>query len=359
MGPVTTAGAIAQAHAETLVGVALGQLTRPGSPVIYGNFLSSMALRSRQHRPSARRSRRIGSLVVGQLARRVGLPLRCSGAFTVVQGPRRPGDAGVGGVDAGGHPLRRQLHPPLGRLAGGRAGHGLREVHHGRRPLRRAAHVPEGHRSVGGAVRHGRLPGGRARQALLRRPAHASPLRDRVLGQLDGRQRPATSSGATAASAGSRSGPPTRWPSCWPPTSHPPSTPPSTRSCATSWIAGRPSSPTPGTDPPPHLGGIRIRAASVSPREKIAAQMVQPRAASPPTLPYARSMAGAFPHVFEPLTLRHVTLRNRIVFGAHTANMAEQGLPGARHLGVLPRAGAGRGGDDRRRAGARASRPRC
>ena len=30
MGPVTTAGAVAQAHAETLVGVALGQLVRPG-----------------------------------------------------------------------------------------------------------------------------------------------------------------------------------------------------------------------------------------------------------------------------------------------------------------------------------------
>ena len=40
MGPVTTAGAVAQAHAETMVGVALGQLVRPGSPVIYGNFLS-------------------------------------------------------------------------------------------------------------------------------------------------------------------------------------------------------------------------------------------------------------------------------------------------------------------------------
>ena len=40
-----------------------------------------------------------------------------------------------------------------------------------------------------------------------------------------------------------------------------------------------------------------------------------------------------FPHLFTPLTLRHVTLRNRIVFGAHTANMAEDGLPGRRHLG--------------------------
>jgi trimethylamine--corrinoid protein Co-methyltransferase len=81
MGPVTTAGAIAQAHAETLVGVALGQLTRPGSPVIYGNFLSSMALRSGSPTFGTPEPA-IGSLVVGQLARRVGLPLRCSGAFT-------------------------------------------------------------------------------------------------------------------------------------------------------------------------------------------------------------------------------------------------------------------------------------
>ena len=44
-------------------------------------------------------------------------------------------------------------------------------------------------------------------------------------------------------------------------------------------------------------------------------------------------MAEAFPRLFQPLTIRHRTLRNRIVFGAHTANMAEAGLPGERHLG--------------------------
>jgi hypothetical protein len=39
-----------------------------------------------------------------------------------------------------------------------------------------------------------------------------------------------------------------------------------------------------------------------------------------------------FPHLFTPLKLNHVILKNRIVFGAHTANMAETGLPGAGHL---------------------------
>jgi len=40
----------------------------------------------------------------------------------------------------------------------------------------------------------------------------------------------------------------------------------------------------------------------------------------------------AFPHLFEPLVLRHKTLRNRIVFGAHTANMARDGLPWDQHI---------------------------
>ena len=39
----------------------------------------------------------------------------------------------------------------------------------------------------------------------------------------------------------------------------------------------------------------------------------------------------AFPRIFSPLTLRHKTLRNRIVFGAHTANMAVNGLPVEQH----------------------------
>jgi 2,4-dienoyl-CoA reductase-like NADH-dependent reductase (Old Yellow Enzyme family) len=40
-----------------------------------------------------------------------------------------------------------------------------------------------------------------------------------------------------------------------------------------------------------------------------------------------------FPHLFSPLALRHKTLKHRLNMGAHTANMAEGGLPGERHLG--------------------------
>ena len=44
-------------------------------------------------------------------------------------------------------------------------------------------------------------------------------------------------------------------------------------------------------------------------------------------------MSETFPHLFTPLTIRGTTLKNRLTFGAHTANMSVDGLPGERHLG--------------------------
>ncbi len=86
MGPVTNAGAIAQSLAETMVGCAITQLERPGAPVIFGNFLSSMSLRSGSPTFGTPEPA-IGSMVVGQLARRLGLPLRCAGSFTTSKLP--------------------------------------------------------------------------------------------------------------------------------------------------------------------------------------------------------------------------------------------------------------------------------
>ncbi|KQV43742.1 MULTISPECIES: trimethylamine methyltransferase family protein [unclassified Rhizobium] len=81
MGPVTNAGAIAQSYAETLAGCALTQLERKGAPVIFGNFLSSMSLRSGSPTFGTPEPA-IGSMVIGQLARRLKLPLRCAGNFS-------------------------------------------------------------------------------------------------------------------------------------------------------------------------------------------------------------------------------------------------------------------------------------
>ncbi|NQV45839.1 MAG: FAD-dependent oxidoreductase [Rhodospirillales bacterium] len=44
-------------------------------------------------------------------------------------------------------------------------------------------------------------------------------------------------------------------------------------------------------------------------------------------------MSETFPTVFTPIKLRHLELRNRIVFGAHTVNMGEGGHPADRHFG--------------------------
>jgi trimethylamine--corrinoid protein Co-methyltransferase len=81
MGPVTLAGAVSQLLAESMAGMALTQLIRPGTPVIMGTFTSSMSLRSGaptfgMPEPA------LGYLVVGQLARRLGVPLRGGGSLT-------------------------------------------------------------------------------------------------------------------------------------------------------------------------------------------------------------------------------------------------------------------------------------
>lgn len=78
MGPVTTAGGLAQCFAEAMFCIALGQLERPGSPAILGNFLSSMSLRSGAPTFGTPEPA-LAYFAIGQLARRLGVPLRCGG----------------------------------------------------------------------------------------------------------------------------------------------------------------------------------------------------------------------------------------------------------------------------------------
>lgn len=81
MGPVTTAACIAQALAEAMMCCAFTQLVRPGAPFVFGNFLSSMSLKSGA--PTFGMPEPVMSnFIIGQLARRLGIPLRCGGALT-------------------------------------------------------------------------------------------------------------------------------------------------------------------------------------------------------------------------------------------------------------------------------------
>ena len=48
MAPTTAAGVAAQTLAEALAGMAFCQLVRPGAPVIFGSFASSMSMADRR-----------------------------------------------------------------------------------------------------------------------------------------------------------------------------------------------------------------------------------------------------------------------------------------------------------------------
>ncbi len=81
MGPVSTAASVAQAIAEAMMTCAFAQLVRPGAPFVMGNFLSSMSLKSGA--PTFGMPEPVMSnYAIGQLARRLGLPLRCGGSLT-------------------------------------------------------------------------------------------------------------------------------------------------------------------------------------------------------------------------------------------------------------------------------------
>ncbi len=86
VSPLTMAGALAQCLAESMASCALAQLVRPGAPVVLGAFLSSMSLRSGSPTFGTPEPA-LGSLVMGQLARRLNLPLRCAGNFSTSKAP--------------------------------------------------------------------------------------------------------------------------------------------------------------------------------------------------------------------------------------------------------------------------------
>jgi len=86
VAPLTTAGMVAQGLAESMASCALTQLVRPGAPAVLAAFFSSMSLRSGSPTFGTPEPA-IGSLVMGQLARRLNLPLRCAGNFSTSKLP--------------------------------------------------------------------------------------------------------------------------------------------------------------------------------------------------------------------------------------------------------------------------------
>ncbi|MTI42995.1 trimethylamine--corrinoid protein Co-methyltransferase [Roseibium hamelinense] len=86
MSPVTVAGTLSQVLAEALAGCALTQLIRPGAPVVFGAFVSSISMQSGAPTFGSPE----GSLLLNgasKLARRAGLPFRSGGSFTASKVP--------------------------------------------------------------------------------------------------------------------------------------------------------------------------------------------------------------------------------------------------------------------------------
>jgi trimethylamine--corrinoid protein Co-methyltransferase len=84
MSPVTVPAALVQQMAEALSGITLSQLIRPGSPVIFGSFLSNIDMQSGSPTFGTPESG-IGLLCTGQIARHFGLPFRTGGGLTSSQ----------------------------------------------------------------------------------------------------------------------------------------------------------------------------------------------------------------------------------------------------------------------------------
>ncbi|SPH23496.1 hypothetical protein DEA8626_02559 [Defluviimonas aquaemixtae] len=78
MGPVTPAAVAAQTHAEAMAGIALAQLARPGCPIVYGSFHNTMSLKTGSLTFGSPEANLV-TLVLGQLARRLDVPVRSGG----------------------------------------------------------------------------------------------------------------------------------------------------------------------------------------------------------------------------------------------------------------------------------------
>ena len=80
MAPVSIAGTLTQVLAEVLAGVAYSQIIRPGSPAIFGTFVTSIDMNSGAPTFGTPEASHI-TYGAGQLARRLGLPYRSAGSF--------------------------------------------------------------------------------------------------------------------------------------------------------------------------------------------------------------------------------------------------------------------------------------
>ena len=198
MSAVTAVGTLTQILAEASVGMAFTQLCRPGAPVMFGTFASSISMQSGAPTFGTPEPAHV-LFGAAQLARRLGVPFRSGGALCASKIP----DAQAA------HESANTLWPTLlaganfvlhaaGWLEGGLVVV-LREVHDRCRPARHAAELCRGRRSLRERPGAGRHPRGRARAAI----SSAAPIPRPISRPPSGARRSPTtipsSNGATTA----------------------------------------------------------------------------------------------------------------------------------------------------------------
>lgn len=79
--PASTVGAVIQVNIEALTGVAFSQLVRTGAPALYGQWLSTVSMRTGAPQAGTPEICHM-NLLTAQMARHYNLPSRCSGSCT-------------------------------------------------------------------------------------------------------------------------------------------------------------------------------------------------------------------------------------------------------------------------------------
>ena len=79
--PASTVGAVIQVNIEALTGVAFSQLVRVGAPALYGQWLSTVSMRTGAPQAGTPEICHM-NLLTAQMARHYNLPSRCSGSCT-------------------------------------------------------------------------------------------------------------------------------------------------------------------------------------------------------------------------------------------------------------------------------------
>ena len=180
MSPVTVAGTLTQVLAEVMAGTAFCQLVRPGAPVVFGTFVSTLSMQSGAPTfgtPEAA----LAIYGAAQLARRMNMPFRTGGSLCAskipdAQAAYESAQTLVPTVLAGANFV---LHA-AGWLEGGLAAcyekfvmdfDQLGAMH----VLAKGIDLSENGQA------HGGLPSGRAGRPFPRLRAHAGQFRDRLL----------------------------------------------------------------------------------------------------------------------------------------------------------------------------------